>query len=612
MIQQTGGELIHQDSRRRFTVVRARVTPSGLTELLDLPVVQRVRVPPVPYLDPSDWISASSEQLALELHDGEPVGVLDDGVVSGHPLLQGLVYAETRVPEARAWAAPGTHGTMVAGLAAYGDFEQPLRDAEVLHGYPICAARILEPHPEIADRAIFPTELPEHQSVEQAIRQLNADYGVRVFNLSVTDDRPYSGPHPSPWTEMIDALVRELGIVCIVAAGNRPASRSPYDDEGNHYRDHYPQYLKDSYSRVAEPAPAALALTVGSIARSEAPATPGGVTRVGDRAIAPVDQPSPFTRCGPGVREKGSIKPEFVHYGGNWVIDDTDNLDYRNPGVAAISLNSDFTHREFSGACGTSFSAPRVAHMTARLWDEYPDASANMIRALIGLSTDLPSGSGGRASPQESDALQTQGYGRPNLQRAAASAQHRVVLRYDGEMATDSVVVHPVPIPVDFARRTRAPRRIRVALAFDPPVRRHRHDYLQGRYKVDLVRGMTPHEIEEAYRRQDPEDPTERITGRYQLGLRPTKTDVLSSSLHVRETLVHQLNPDDGDTYFLVLTHFAAPWSERGYQQQPYAVCVELAEEKETDIDLYALVSQHERVKTRVELQASGQISSSA
>lgn len=604
VVSQTDGEILHEDARRRFTVVRARVTPDGLDELLDLPVVQRLRIPPIPYLDPADWIDASSEQLSTARRDGEPVGVVDDGVVAGHPLLHGLVRNEVRVPDTRIWAAPGTHGTMVAGLAAYGDFEQPLRDGDALHGYPIYAGRILEPHPEFADRALFPTELAEHESVEQAIRRLHAEHGVRVFNLSVTDDAPYTGPHASPWTEMIDALVRELGIVCVVAAGNRRMSASPYDAQGNHQRDHYPQYLSDPHSRIAEPAPAALALTIGSIARSAAPATPTGATRVGDRAIAPIGYPSPFTRTGPGLREKGSIKPELVHYGGNWVIDDTDRLQSHNPGVATVSLNADYTRREFAGACGTSFSAPRVAHAAARLWDEYPEASANMIRALIGLSTDLPSS--GTTASQEAAVLQCQGYGRPDLGRAAASTQHRVVLSYDGAMLTDSVVLHAVPIPPEFARRKRARRRIRVALAFDPPVRRHRHDYLEGWYKADLLRAMTVDEIEEIYRSQDPDDRRELITNRRRLKLRPPKNRVLASTLQIRETVVHHLRPDDGDTYFLVLTHFRAPWSDpTQYQQQSYAVCVELAEEQETDIDLYNLVRQHARVRAETEVRLS-------
>lgn len=605
VVDQTGSEILHEDARRRFTVARARLTPLGLDELLDLPVVQRLRVPPTPYLDPSDWITASSGELSVELHEGEPVGVLDDGVVAGHPLLQSLARDQIRVPEERAWAAPGAHGTMVAGLAAYGDFERPLREGEALHGYPIYAARILEPHPELADRARFPTELPEHQIVEQAIRELHADHGVRVFNLSVTDDTPYSGPHASPWTEMLDSLVRELGIVCVVAAGNRLAGSSPYDPEGNHYRDHYPQYLAEPHSRIAEPAPAASALTVGSVARSEAPASPSGVTPVGDRAIAPVDQPSPFTRSGPGLRERGSIKPEVVHYGGNWVLDDTDRLQPCNPGVAAVSLNADNTRREFAGACGTSFSAPRVAHLAARLWDAYPEASSNLIRALIGLSADLPSA--GECPRDELAVLQVRGYGRPDDQRAVASTQRRVVLQYDGDMATNSVVAHPVPIPLDFARSARARRRIRMALAFDPPVRRHRHDYLEGWYKVDLVRGMTVDEIEEVYRRQDPDDPSELIQNRRRLELRPTKNSVLSSTLQVRERAVHQLNPEDGDTYYLVLTHLAAPWSAADqYERQAYAVCVELAEEPEVDLDLYNLVRRHERVRPEIEIRLPG------
>lgn len=57
------------------------------------------------------------------------------------------------------------------------------------------------------------------------------------------------------------------------------------------------------------------------MARSEGPATPGGTTPLGDKAIAAEEEVSPFSRTGLGIRER-AIKPELVHYGGNIVVTD--------------------------------------------------------------------------------------------------------------------------------------------------------------------------------------------------------------------------------------------------------------------------------------------------
>lgn len=62
VLDQTQGELIAQDVRPQFTVVRCRVDDAGLSGLLDLPVIERVRTPPEPFLDPSDWLPATADE----------------------------------------------------------------------------------------------------------------------------------------------------------------------------------------------------------------------------------------------------------------------------------------------------------------------------------------------------------------------------------------------------------------------------------------------------------------------------------------------------------------------------------------------------------------------
>lgn len=296
VLAQTEGTVLRTDKRPQLTVVRANVPPDALDALVDLTVVERIRVPPTPFLDPTDWLHAKSDELDVELIDSEPVGVIDDGVAAEHPLLQGVVRSRIDVPTDHAWAPPSEHGTMVAGLAAYGDFEEPLRDGGPLTGRPLHCARVMEPHPHMAGRTAFPAESIEHHAIESAIRKLHQEHGVRVFNLSITDPDPYSGPRVSLVTEALDRLIRELGIVCVVAAGNRPCRPGHATDaDGNDYRRDYPEYCFDPSSRVAEPAVAALAVTVGSIARSAGPAASTGVTQLGNRAVADVDALSPAT-----------------------------------------------------------------------------------------------------------------------------------------------------------------------------------------------------------------------------------------------------------------------------------------------------------------------------
>jgi hypothetical protein len=312
------GAVLTSDRRPLTTMARVRVNGEGLKSLLDLMVVERVRVPLAPFLEPSDWFNASADDLLPASPLDVTVGVIDDGVHAGHPLLADLVEHQFSVPEDHGWSEPSQHGSMVAGLAAFGDLEHALREHTTLPSPArLAIARVLEPDPTDPARTRFPTDQPEHVVIEEAVRQLH-ERGVRIINMSITDVDAYSGPHASIWTETLDRLARELDVVIIVAAGNRPLAPSGEVAPGVHVHSSYPTVL-DREARIAEPAIGANVVTVGSLARSPASAQHGGRSHPQDVAIADPDELSPFSRTGPGVNgtfQLGAIKPEFVHYGG--------------------------------------------------------------------------------------------------------------------------------------------------------------------------------------------------------------------------------------------------------------------------------------------------------
>jgi hypothetical protein len=596
-VESGGGQVLGFDPRSQFTILRARVGRDALDALLDVPVVELVRLPPLPRLEPSDWTRATPDDLPDVTEETvAPIGVIDD-LVQDHPLLNGLVASRESLPDAHAWLPPSDHGTMVAGLLAYGDFEEPFaRGTQLTACGPIHAVRVLEPDPNNSERTRFPTDEPVHLVMERAITTLNDEHGVRVFNLSIADDHAYSGPHVSAWTERMDELARERDLVIVQASGNHaPGEISDALPSGANVLTGYYGYLLGDSARVAEPAAAANVLSVGSVAHSHAPVTPRGESRPGDRAIARTGQPSPFTRTGPGAG--GSIKPEIIHDGGNWVLNDVDVLEDRNYGVSALSLVM-HPERMFGVASGTSFAAPRVARLAGRILGRYPAASANLVRSLVGASCRIPEPSADLLANQD-DCLRTVGYGRPIDHLALESSPGRVTLIYEGIIPADTVAIHPVPIPEPFARG-RAARTITVALAFDPSVRRQRREYLAASMRFDLLRNVDPDTISDIYSRQT-EQRENLIRDRRNLNLRPGVTACDASTLQVRTVRHRELNVDDGDTYYLVVTHRNAPWAEGGDQR--YALAVVLEEEERQDVDLYALVQAQLEVPIRVRVR---------
>lgn len=598
VVRRFNGEELASDVRAQFTVLRTRLSGEGIDAMLGLSVVERIHMPPAPYIEPSDWVARRIADLSFDVRDGEPVGIIDDGIADGHPLLQGVVTNARAFPPSHSWGMIGAHGTMVAGLAAYGDFEAPLRDNATLvaHG-PIHGARVMEPDPTRPHRSCFAPNITVHQAIESAIQALHDDDGVRVFNLSIAQRDGYSGPHVGLLTERLDQLIRDLGLVVTVCAGNHAVDLlTTTMENGDHVLADYPRYTLDETARIAEPAPAALALTVGSLARSDAPQTLSGIARVGDQAVAGVAELSPFSRTGPGAFR--GVKPDVVDYGGNWVINDTGRLEYENAGVSVISLGAGDAGRLFAISTGTSFAAPRVARLAADIWTAYPDASANLIRALVGIAARIPAPIETQY-PDDQARLRAVGYGRPTAHLALACGGNRVVMYFDGAIESNTVAIHPIPIPPTFARG-RSARRISVALAFDPPVRRQRREYIAGEMSFDLLRNVTPQEITERYARQG-EQRVELWSDRRRLDLKPGSTRTANSTLQVRRVFPKQLDPDDGDLYYLAVKHRPAAWASGG--QQTYAIAVEIVDAERQDVDLYVDVQQRVAVPARVRIR---------
>lgn len=611
VVTRSGGSLVHAAQvSARITVVRVSVSAGGLEDLLATSVVEKVRTPPVPYMDPSDWQTIALADIEITHTEGVPVGVLDDVPATGHPLLGSFVASVDEFgPTGHVWQQQGHHGTLVTGRVLYPRLHESLRDHTPFEAVGhVHIARVLEPDPVDPRRTRFAGgDLgdPPHLVVRRAVEHLADNYNVRVFNVSIGYDEPYDGSHVGEFTETLDELIRERNIVIVVPAGNVPASPTGTTASGHHGGHDYPGHLDAPEHRISEPGPAALAVCVGSVAHSDAPRE-WNPPRLGNKAVAPVGGVSPFSRSGPGVGhiKNYSNKPDFVHEGGNWVVTDTGTLILEDHGVSVVSTALEPSGRLFRTTSGTSFAVPMVARAAADVLHEYPDASANLVRALLGASAT----NAGLEAANISDVTARRrlyGLGKPTSDAARLSDDHRVTMTFDGEMAVDSVVVHPVPVPEAFAKTLSRTRRVRVAMAYDPPVRRQRREYLASTMQVDLFRAMTLDEVQDLVRKQDPQNAIRMISDRRRVVLEPGSDHVRSATLHVRTWEPKRLNVDDGETYYLVVTNTTKTWARdrTDYATQKYALSVVLEDEGRLELDLFSLVTQQVQPEVRARLR---------
>lgn len=287
---------------------RVAVTREGLDEILGHRDVRQVDLPPRYQLDLNllRLELQSIPEIVPPLPEAPGVVILDSGLATNHPLVAPAVGdAQSFVPGLGAEDQHG-HGTMVGGIALYGDLETVVASRSFSPTLRLFSGRITDDKNENSSGFV-------ERHIEEAVRYFTSNYGCQVFNLSFGDARkPFLDGHVRGLAAVLDSLARQFGVLFVVSAGNFTGS-----DEGpSDWKAEYPHYLLSDDACLLDPAPALNVLTVGSLARYEVP-------RMGQRfpndpgyqAVARKDEPSPFSRSGPGPR--GAIKPEVVEYGGN-------------------------------------------------------------------------------------------------------------------------------------------------------------------------------------------------------------------------------------------------------------------------------------------------------
>jgi hypothetical protein len=358
------------------------------------------------------------------------VCVIDSGIQERHSLLRAAIdsnnsrsWVPGQVSQTSDYVRNGGHGTRVAGAVLY-----PKTIPSSGKQKAICwiqNARVLDANCQLPEQLFLPNLLADIVELYQS------ETGTRIFNHSITGAVPCRTRYMSAWAAAIDQLTYQNDILFIVAAGNLPLnSRIGYTRLS--VRDHllanrpYPDYLLEDSSRVANPAQSFQALTVGSVSLGSCNVPPW-------LSLSQKDKPSAFSCSGLGIWD--TIKPEVVEYGGDFAQDEgaPPNISYPKdlcPELVRSTLNGGPAI-----ACdqvGTSFAAPKVSHIAARLAAELPDESCLLYRALIVQSARWPEW----AIADDVDKLHVLrqiGYGIPSLDRALGNAPNRITLITRGE-----------------------------------------------------------------------------------------------------------------------------------------------------------------------------------
>jgi hypothetical protein len=577
-----------------ITVMRVEAAGRGLRPLLGVPEIAIIDLPPEPDLvaQPMLALDAGGLPPVLQPAEGAPViGVLDSGV-NDHPLLNGLVVGRLLGEGIMGAADVWGHGTSLAGAALFGD----MRDA--------ISAGALEPVGRLAvakvvgDDGRFPERRTVPRVMDTAIRTLHADQGCRLFVLSLGDTNAnLPQGRVGPWAAPLDALARELDVLIVVSAGNRGRPRPFMAATSEELVTLYPNYLLEPENRLAEPAGAANVMTVGAVAGG----TGLDARHAHDANVRTITQewgePSPFTRVGPGAG--GVRKPDVVDLGGT-VVFDVPSVSLTGaphlPAAGVITLYHRYTEQFLTAAGGTSFAAPLLIHKAARLLRRMPNASANLLRALLVGAARSPDTFERRLGAMTAaERVRIGGNGVVDSIRAAYSDDHRVVLYAEDALEMDQFAVYRLPIPPEF--RTGGARTIRVSLAYDPPVRRTRNDYLGTKMDFRLLRGIDEAELFEHFRDRDKslEGAASAVLPKFKCKLQPGSGERANNTLQTASVTFKRDTVEYGEVYYLVV-RCLSHWAVDQVLDQRFAVVVEL--EHQPEIRIYNRVRERVQVRT--------------
>ena len=250
---------------------------------------------------------------------------------------------------------------------------------------------------------------------------------------------------------------------------------------------------------------------------------------------------------------------------------------------------------------GTSFSAPYIAHLAGRLLNNYPQASANLLRALLAnharISHEIR-----KTFAEEPQVRRVAGYGIVDEDSLFRSSEEHVVLISEELIENDKHQFFELPIPSDYFRAGRSTRTITVSLAYSPSVRTTRLEYLATKMKFHLVDAESLSHVTDSFNNNNKKSikPIPELDGAKR---DLTQEDRSRGTLQSSRWTFNQFNKPR--KLFLVVTRQDQPWAyEQVKQQESYALAISVTDRENENARLYEQIShqlqERERVKQRI------------
>ncbi len=353
------------------------------------------------------------------------VCLLDTGVNNGHQLLQPLIDDNNTLTVDNAWGkndhvGGNGHGTLMAGVACYGQMEQVLTSANVVPlTHKLCSVKILP------NQGQSPRELwGDITSQGISIAEIQNPNMVLVYCMAVTSTDDVDRGRPSSWSGMIDNLAYNHGEgqrLIIISAGN---TQNQYPDL-NDLID-YPTI--NFGTSIQNPAQSWNALVVGAFTQ-KIQLKNNGENYQDYTLLAQEGELSPHSTTSCFWEKKWPVKPDVVFEGGNLLVAPDGKYITSHDDLDLLTTAGNFSKNPFETVNATSAAAAQASWFAAKIAYEYPEAWAETIRGLMVHSANWKEAMFHQLNVLKTkkgdylNLLRTFGYGVPDLDRALYSQE---------------------------------------------------------------------------------------------------------------------------------------------------------------------------------------------
>lgn len=382
----------------------------------------------MPNVEQREWAQDLVRRVQGPPANSPSICILDSGITREHPLLAIATAPEDVHRYNPNWPGGDSehwhgHGTKMAGLALYGDLQEPLISNRVVPlSHRLESVTILDPGGNQHEPRLYGAITQE--GIARA--EVQAAGRTRVICMAVTSTVDTMEGKPSSWSAALDNSAYgdgETQRLLLVSAGNI---------RENVTREGYP--ARNDIEPIENPAQAWNVLTIGGFTQRVNIADPAL------NAWTPVAAPgdlSPTSRTSVSWQREWPIKPDLVFEAGNLASDG--QLCSTVDDLSLISTYYRPGERHFEVFSETSAATAMAANFAAKIAALRPNSWPETVRALMVHSAEWTPGmraqfDRARRKTDKLPLFRRYGYGVPNLGTAKFSALNDVTLIAEDEL----------------------------------------------------------------------------------------------------------------------------------------------------------------------------------